>query len=60
MTLCDPFLTGTTATNFAKTTRVELISQRKYYQTYEDVFGDVADGDKKMFNDYGVPVWGRT
>ena len=42
-----------TATNFAKTTRVELISQRKYYQTYEDVFGDVADGDKKMFNDYG-------
>ena len=42
-----------TATNFAKTTRVELISQRKYYQTYEDVFGETASGNTDMFNDYG-------
>ena len=42
-----------TASNFAKTTRVELISENKYYQTYEDVFGDVAEKDNHMFNDYG-------
>ena len=41
------------ATNFANSTRIELIDQDQYYQTYEEVFGDVADGDKKMFNDYG-------
>ena len=28
-----------TASNFAKTTKVQLISEKKYYQTYEDVFG---------------------
>ena len=42
-----------TATNFANCTRVELIDEDKYYTTYEDVFGDTAAGDKKMFNDYG-------
>ena len=42
-----------TASNFAKTTRVELINQDQYYQTFEDVFGDVATGNKQMFNDYG-------
>ena len=42
-----------TATNFAKTTKVELIDQEQYYQTYEDVFGDTAAGDKNMWYDYG-------
>ena len=42
-----------TATNFAKTTRVELIDQKQYYETFEDVYGDVAAGDKKMWYDYG-------
>ena len=41
------------AKNFANTTRIELIPENKYYQTYEDVFGDVATGNKDMFNDYG-------
>ena len=42
-----------TANNFAKTTRVELINQDQYYQTYKDVFGDVAEDNDSMFNDYG-------
>ena len=42
-----------TATNFAKTTKVELIDQKQYYQTYEDVFGETASGNTDMFNDYG-------
>ena len=41
------------AKNFANSTRVELIDQDQYYQTFEDVFGDVADDNKSMFNDYG-------
>jgi hypothetical protein len=46
------------ATNFANTTRVELIDEDQYYQTYEDVFGDTAAGDKKLFSDYGQQ-WDR-
>ena len=42
-----------TATNFAKTTKVELIDEDQYYQTYEDVFGDTASGNKNMWYDYG-------
>ena len=42
-----------TASNFAKTTKVQLISEKKYYQTYEDVFGETARGNKDLFNDYG-------
>ena len=43
-----------TANNFAKTTRVELIDQKQYYQSYKDVFGDIAEADdKKMWTDYG-------
>ena len=42
-----------TATNYAKCSKVELISEKKYYETYEDVFGDTAAGDKNLFNDYG-------
>ena len=42
-----------TATNFAKTSKVELIDEDQYYQTYEDVFGDTASGNKNMWYDYG-------
>ena len=42
-----------TATNFANSTRIELINQDQYYQTFEDVYGDVASGDKSMWYDYG-------
>jgi len=41
------------ASNFANATRIELIDEKQYYQTYEDVFGDTAAGNKDMFNDYG-------
>ena len=41
------------AKNFANSTRVELIDQDQYYQTYKDVFGDVAEDNDGMFNDYG-------
>ena len=42
-----------TANNFAKTTKVELIDHKQYYQTYEDVFGETASGNKDMWYDYG-------
>ena len=42
-----------TAKNFENVTKVELIDQDKYYQTFADVFGDVAEDNNSMFNDYG-------
>ena len=43
-----------TATNYANVSRVELIDQKQYYQSYKDVFGDIAEADdKKMWTDYG-------
>ena len=43
-----------TAANYANTSRVELIDQKQYYQSYKDVFGDIAEADdKKMWTDYG-------
>ena len=34
--------------------RVELIDQKQYYQSYKDVFGNIAEADdKKMWTDYG-------
>ena len=36
-----------TATNYANMSRVELIDQKQYYQSYKDVFGDVAEADDK-------------
>ena len=32
---------------------IELIDEKQYYQTYEDVFGETASGNTDMFNDYG-------
>ena len=46
------------ASNFANATRIELIDEKQYYQTYEDVFGETASGDKNLFNDYGQK-WDR-
>jgi len=43
-----------TAANYVNVSRVELIDQKQYYQSYKDVFGDVAEADdKKMWTDYG-------
>ena len=36
-----------TAKNFENTTKVELIDEKQYYQTYEDAFGESAAEDKK-------------
>jgi len=41
------------ATNFTGTTGIEIVYPDEYYQTYEDVFGDSAIGDKNLWNDYG-------
>ena len=41
------------ATNFTGTSGIEIIYPDEYYQTYEDVFGDSATGDKNLFNDFG-------
>ena len=41
------------ATNFTGATAIEIIYPDEYYQTYEDVFGDSATGDKSLFNDFG-------
>jgi uridine kinase len=46
------------ASNFANSTRIELIDEDQYYQTYEDVWPDVAAGNKNLFNDYGQK-WDR-
>ena len=41
------------ATNFTGTSGIEIVYPDEYYQTYEDVFGDSATGDKNLWNDYG-------
>ena len=41
------------ASNFTGNTGIEIVYPDEYYQTYEDVFEDVAQGDKSLFNDYG-------
>ena len=46
------------ASNFANSTRIELIDEDQYYLTYEDVWPDVAAGNKNMFHDYGQK-WDR-
>ena len=41
------------ATNYTNVSNIEIVTEKEYYQTYEDVFGETAAGDKNMFNDYG-------
>ena len=48
-----------TAANYANVSKVELIDQKQYYQSYKDVFGDVDEADEKMmWTDYGQQ-WDR-
>jgi len=47
------------ATNFVGNTKVEVLTGDEYYQTYEDVFGDLAYRDNSLFNDYGQLWNGR-
>ena len=44
---------GTTASNFTGRSRVAVIYDDEYYQSYEDVFGDSACGDQNFYTDYG-------
>ena len=47
------------AANYVNVSRVELIDQKQYYQSYKDVFGDVDEADEKMmWTDYGQQ-WDR-
>ena len=39
------------AKNFVGNTVVRILSNKEYYKTYEDAFGDVATGDNSLFND---------
>ena len=50
---------GEDATNFVGSTKVEILTGDEYYQTYEDVFGDLAYRDNSLFNDYGQLWNGR-
>jgi len=47
------------ATNFVGSTKVEVLTGDEYYQTYEDVFGDIAYRDNALFYDYGQLWNGR-
>ena len=47
------------ATNFVGSTKVEVLTGDEYYQTYEDVFGDIDYRDNSLFNDYGQLWNGR-
>ena len=47
------------ATNGTGKSKVEMIHGDKYYETYEDVFGEIATGDNALFNDYGQLWNGR-
>lgn len=44
---------STTASNFTGRSRIAVIYDDEYYQTYEDVFGDSACGDQNFYTDYG-------
>jgi|TARA_B110000305_G_C19237555_1_gene538267 hypothetical protein len=57
-TYCDKHYIES-AVNATGSTIVEMIHGDKYYETYEDVFGDVAEFDNSLFNDYGQLWNGR-
>ena len=42
-----------TATNYQNISKVELIDEEQYYTTYEDMWPIEAEGDRKMWHDYG-------
>ena len=41
------------ASNYADYSEVNMIHGDEYYKTYEDEFGDTAQGDKSYYTDYG-------
>ena len=59
-TYCDKHYTES-AVNATGSSKVEMIHGDKYYETYEDVFGEdvVIDKDNALFNDYGQLWNGR-
>ena len=42
-----------TAENYQNISKVELIDEEQYYTTYEDMWPIEAEGDRKMWQDYG-------
>ena len=42
-----------TASNYDNYSEVNMIHGTEYYKTYEDEFGDSAQGDKNFYTDYG-------
>jgi len=42
-----------TASNYDNYSEVNMIHGTEYYKTYEDEFGDTAQGDKNFYTDYG-------
>ena len=49
------------AANFTNVTNIEIITEKEYYTSYYDVFGDVCEelDKKRMYNDYGQN-WDRS
>ena len=50
------------AANFTTVTNIEIITEKEYYTSYYDVFGDSCDDEKdkkRMLNDYGQN-WDRS
>ena len=50
------------ATNFTNVTNVVLISEKEYYTSYYDIFGETCDSvkdKKRMWTDYGQ-CWDRS
>ena len=44
------------AVNYLNVSNIEIITEKDYYTSYYDVFGETCDNDqdkKRMFNDYG-------
>ena len=41
------------ASNYTNYSEVNMIHGDEYYKTYEDEYGDVAQGDKSFYTDYG-------
>ena len=50
------------AANFTNVTNIEIITEKEYYTSYYDVFGNSCDDEldkKRMYNDYGQN-WDRS
>ena len=50
------------AANFTNVTNIEFKTEKEYYTSYYDVFGETCDNEqdkKRMFNDYGQ-CWDRS